>query len=355
MLSRYQYEIGIDLHKKFSVAAVLGPDGEFIDTVKLPNDLATLDKFFGNYKERSVHVTFESSRAYYWFADYLNEKNIPFIMSNPFLNRAIANVRTKNDKYDARTLAELTRANLIAHCYVPEKPIRHLRAIVAHRMKLVIIRSKLKNMVHTILAKYNYQAPYQYIFGPLGRNWIAQCQLPGIFHTMLEDTLNIIDDLEKRLIPYRRMLYDRIKDHHYYQVLKTVYGIDVINAAVLIARIGTINRFKDVDKFVKYAGLSVNTRESADVLKTGHINKKSDRFIRTVLVEAAWLTIRKDAALAAFYDHLKAQKGAGCAIVAVGRKLARSIYFMLKTDHPYRVRKMQSQWLLSKPGSPAGS
>ena len=354
MSSKYEYEIGLDLHKKFSVLAV-NKSGTCIETIKLPNDRLVFDTYFSNFKKHTYRVTFESSSAYYWLVDYFNDNKIPFIMSNPFLNRAIANVRTKNDKYDAQTLAELTRADLIARCFVPEQSIRHLRSLVFYRSKLIAMRTRLKNMVHTMLAKYNYQAPYQDIFGTLGRRWIASCTLPDVFRTLLSDTLDILDDLDQRLAPYRKMLYHRIKDHPYYRILKTVSGIDVINAAVLIARIGTIDRFKNVDKFVRYAGFAVNTRASAGVLHAGHINKKSDRYIRTALVEASWLTIRKDAALAAFYEHVKAQKGSGCAIVAVGRKLSRSIYFMLKNNRPYKERRMQPQWLPVESGTAAGS
>ena len=42
-------------------------------------------------------------------------------LSNPFKTRAIAGARIKTDKLDARTLAQLLRADLVAECYVPEK------------------------------------------------------------------------------------------------------------------------------------------------------------------------------------------------------------------------------------------
>jgi len=58
-------------------------------------------------------------------------------MANPYLNRMIATVRAKNDTYDAQVLANLTRTNLVAKCYVPDKKIRYLRELIRHRASLI--------------------------------------------------------------------------------------------------------------------------------------------------------------------------------------------------------------------------
>ncbi|MEW5804994.1 MAG: hypothetical protein AB1847_23150, partial [bacterium] len=67
--------------------------------------------------------------------------------------------------------------------------------------------------------------------------------------------------------------------------------------------------------------------------------------LRTTFVEASYLIIKHDPGLRAFYDYLRAQKGHGCAICGVARKLARSVYFMLRNSTPYRVRKVQPQYI----------
>ena len=165
---KYDFEVGIDLHKRFSQIAVINSEGNTVSQGKYPNSPDLLEKFFDSISG-SYRVTFESTRNYFWLADFLDEKGIPFVMSNPFLNRAIANVHAKNDKYDAAILANLTRTNMIAPCFIPPKPIRELRELLRHRIGIMRQQTVLKNKIHALLSKYNFNAPYQCIFGPNGR------------------------------------------------------------------------------------------------------------------------------------------------------------------------------------------
>jgi len=344
-MNNYDFEIGLDLHKEFSMLALVDNKGTCLRYDRLENIPDYLDNYFKQING-SFRVTFESTRNWYWLADYFQQRNIPFILSNPVLNRAIAHVHAKNDKYDARTLAHLTRADLIATCYVPDLDIRNLRELLYHRHRLLNIRTKLKNRIHVTLAKHNFRAPYKYIFGPHGIKWIESCSLPDPMKLIVTDLIPMISQLDPRIEEYYNKIKDKIEDHPYYKILKSVYGIGVIHSATIIARIADIKRFPTVEGFIRFAGLSVNTRASADKTTYGHLSRQSDKYLRTTFVEAAYLVIRYDPGLRAFYEYLRAHKGHGCAICATARKLARSVYWMLKNSTPYRVRRIQPQYLL---------
>jgi transposase len=348
-MSSYNFEIGLDLHKDFSMLAVVDAQGYCLRYDRLENDPVRFDHYFSQIRG-SFRVTFESTRNWYWLADYLQERDIPFVLSNPALNRAIAHIQAKTDKYDARTLAQLTRADLIARCYVPDKAIRTLRELLYHRQRLLHIRTKLKNRIHVTLAKYNFRAPYQYIFGPHGRQWIESCPLPDPLRAIVAELLTIIGELNPRIEFYYNRIKDRVEPQAYYKILSSIHGVAVIHAATIIARVADIARFPTVNGFIRYAGLAVNTRQSADRTTYGHLSRQSDKYLRTTFVEAAYLVIRHDPGLRAFYEYLRAQKGHGCAICAVARKLARSVYWMLKNSTPYRVRRIQMQYV-PKPGA----
>jgi transposase len=66
-----------------------------------------------------------------------------------------------------------------------------------------------------------------------------------------------------------------------------------------------------------------------------------DSTLRSLLVEAAWIAIRKDKELGEFYYRIRAKgKGDGAArvaIVAVARKLTHRIYRVLKEQRPYLI------------------
>lgn len=343
-MSTYDFEIGLDLHKEFSMLALLDKQGQCLRFDRLDNNTLLLDKYFSQLTG-SVRVTFESTRNWYWLADYLHDRDIDCILSNPFLNRAIAHVHAKNDKYDARTLAQLAQCELIATCYVPDKPIRHLRELISHRTKLVTMRTKLKNRIHLMVDKYNFKAPYDYIFGPHGIKWLDGCDFPEPIKQIVRDLLKTIDILNPQIEEYYNKIKNRVEKHPYHKLLTTVHGIGILHSASIIARVADIKRFPSVEGFIRYSGLSVNTRASADRLTYGHLNRQADTHLRTTFVEASYLVIKHDPGLRAFYDYLRAQKGHGCAICGVARKLARSVYFMLRNSTPYRVRKVQQQYI----------
>lgn len=343
-MSTYDFEVGLDLHKEFSMLALLDKQGQCLRFDRLENNPVLFDKYFSQL-DGSVRVTFESTRNWYWVADYFQERAIDCILSNPFLNRAIAHVHAKNDKYDARTLAQLAQCGLIATCYVADKPIRYLRELISHRTKLVNVRTKLKNRIHLMVDKYNFKAPYDYIFGPHGITWIEGCDFPEPIKMIVRDLLNTIDTLNPQIEEYHLRIKDRVEHHPYYKLLVTVHGIGVLHSASIIARVADIRRFPTVEGFIRYSGLSVNTRASADRMTYGHLSRQADKYLRTTFVEAAYLVIRHDPGLRAFYDYLRAQKGHGCAICGVARKLARSVYFMLRNSTSYRIRTVQPQYL----------
>ena len=84
-------------------------------------------------------------------------------LANPLKTRAISEARIKYDKLDASILADLTGADLISKCYVPDKNIREIRTLIRHRIDLARRRAQLKNKVHTTLDKYMLKYDYEVI------------------------------------------------------------------------------------------------------------------------------------------------------------------------------------------------
>lgn len=69
--------------------------------------------------------------------DALDSRKIRVVLANPMKTKVIASARVKTDKVDARILAHLLRANLVAESYVPPENVREIRVLVRHRLSLV--------------------------------------------------------------------------------------------------------------------------------------------------------------------------------------------------------------------------
>ncbi len=112
--------------------------------------------------------------------------------------------------------------------------------------------------------------------------------------------------------------------------------MDVGTAAAVIAAIGDITRFHSPGQLVAYLGLDPKVRQSgSEPARYGHISKRGDPQARSMLVEAAWISIRSPGPLKAFGERVRARRGAQIAAVAVARKLVVLCWHLLTKDQDY--------------------
>ena len=116
----------------------------------------------------------------------------------------------------------------------------------------------------------------------------------------------------------------------------TVPGVSVITASTFIAAIGDIHRFPSARQLVGYLGLDPRVRQSgAPPARHGRITKQGSAAVRHVLVEAAWVAVRAPGPLRAFYERVRARRGAQVAAVATARKLASLFWSLLTREQDY--------------------
>jgi transposase len=59
------------------------------------------------------------------------------VLANPMQVRAISHAKVKNDRVDARTLAELLAADLLPQVWIADEATRALRRLTSRRTQLV--------------------------------------------------------------------------------------------------------------------------------------------------------------------------------------------------------------------------
>jgi transposase len=80
-------------------------------------------------------------------------------VAHPLLVKLISSARVKTDPRDTLHLARLLAANLIPQVWVPPLAVRELRALVAHRARLVGQRTQATNRLHSVLLSHNLAPP----------------------------------------------------------------------------------------------------------------------------------------------------------------------------------------------------
>ncbi len=110
-------------------------------------------------------------------------------------------------------------------------------------------------------------------------------------------------------------------------------------AEVILAEIGTdMTAFPTAGHLCSWAGMSPGNHQSAGKRSSGRTTKGSP-WLRSALVQAAWSASHtKSTRLSVTYHKLARRIGKKQAVVAVGRKILKLVYEMLKGRTDYQER-----------------
>lgn len=323
--------LGIDVHKDESQIAVLDADGEIVGEQRIENtqieDLA--EAYAGS------RACLEASGSYYTIYETLNEQ-MDVQVADPRQTKAIGIAEVKNDRLDAKLLAQLCRADMVAESYVPPRDVRELRSLAQGRKRLVERRTALKNEVHGLLDKQGISYGWN-PFSEEGRGKLASddLDLTPIGRTLLDSHLAVIDAITDQIEALEKIIEETAVALEETQLLMTVPGISFFSSVLIVGEIGEIDRFDRHEELVSYAGLDPVTRQSGDTRTEGGISKTGRPALRWILVQCANVSIKYDEYLGRFYSRLERRKNHQVAIVATARKLLVSIYYMLKREEVY--------------------
>jgi transposase len=247
----------------------------------------------------------------------------------------------KNDRFDARTLAELLAVDLIPRVWITDEATRALRRLTSRRAQLVRQRTRVKNEATAVLVRnLKGRPPASDLFGKRGRQWLTELELPLDERDTVAACLRQIDFLTVEIAGVDEHLAKHAFNSTEIRRLMTIPGVDVTTAATLMAAIGDIRRFASAKRLVGYLGLDARVRQSGvSAARHGHISKEGTSAARHVLVQAAWAAIKTPGPLRAFYQRIKARRGAQIAIVAVARKLAMLCWQLLTTEQDYAYQR----------------
>ena len=97
----------------------------------------------------------------------------------------------------------------------------------------------------------------------------------------------------------------------------------------------TLSRFRNLDKLSSYVGLVPGEYSSGERETTTGISKRRNPFLRGVIIECAWVAVRKDPALLLAFERLCTRMPKHQAIVRIAHKLLNRIRYVLKHQADY--------------------
>lgn len=327
--------VGIDFGKARCRAAMMNQSGAVEREFFFENSSRGIADLVLSLNSEDKVVMESTGNLWLNLYDSLDQRNIRVVLANPLKTKALASAKVKTDKLDARILAHLLRADLIAEGCVPPETVRGMRALVRHRLSLVRMRTMIKNKVHAVVDKYGYRCGCSDMFGRSGTWWLRAQEFSDLDRLFLENHLMLIESINMQVRRVDEAIRERVSQDEDVRLLLSLTGVDVHTALLLRSEIGPIERFADYKRLVSWAGLAPSVHQSGSVEFHGRITKRGSSLLRWALVEAARIAVQHDDRMRAFYERVAARRGDQKAVVAVACKMLKIVWFMLSRRETY--------------------
>ena len=326
-VEQQQQYVGIDLHRRRSVIVRRNEAGETLDTVRIDNDPVALAAELGKAGEHP-EVILEATYGWYWAADVIKECGGSVHLAHPLGNNW-GHRRVKNDERDATDLVDLLRMGRLAEAWVAPPSLRELREYIRYRAKLVNLRSNLKAQVHAVLAKEGVNVPMSDLFGVAGQHLLDKVQLANAYRIRVESLRDLIEHLDLEIAMVEKQAAPIFAGDLGFHAVQAIPGVGPVLAAVFVAEIGDIERFKSARHLCSWAGLTPTHRESDEKVQRGHISKQGSRLVRWAAVEAV-VRQRGDTPVRRHHHQVGERRGTRIGRVAAARKLLILVYYGLR-------------------------
>ena len=122
----------------------------------------------------------------------------------------------------------------------------------------------------------------------------------------------------------------QVKLRDEFALLKTVWGIGPILALTVMLEVGDIKRFEKVGNFASYCRLVKTDRLSAGKRKGAGNARNGNPYLSWAFSEAAHFAIRYHDTAKRFYQRKRAKTNGIVAVRALGHKLARASYYVMR-------------------------
>jgi transposase len=335
------YFVGLDVHKQMIAYCVKTAAGEIVSEGKIAATRACLDEWIKTLPGAWVGGM-EATLFSHWIYWHLKPHATGLEMGHPARMKAISAGKKKNDEIDARTIADLLRANLFPSCFVIPEELRAMRQQMRFRRSIVEEQTMFKNKTANLLMSAGVEYERRRLHGKRyfkelvkDNQWIEAEIRPLLEFN--RGQIDVLGQMETRLIGILEKhprLQSRVK------ALETIDGVGPVTALTWALEIATPERFASIRRVMSYCGLTSALKESAGQQRRGPLSKQRNRHLQAVLIEAAKLAPRFNEKLREVHDKAVAS-GAhrNRATLAVARKL---VAYLLAADRAFFANQEHS-------------
>ncbi len=331
---------GIDLHSTNNYLGIYDEEDRAILSKRLPNDLVVVLENLEPYKAELAGIAVESTYNWYWLVDGLMEHGYRVLLTNPAGNEQYKGLKYTDDRHDSRWLARMLRLGIVATGYIYPKEERPIRDLLRKRVRLVQHRTAhIVSVLNTIARNTGSSLSWSKIESMSG-DQISRLLGDELVGMAPRASLAVIKSLDQEITKIEKAVKAKAILRSEYKLLKTVWGVGTILGLTIMYETGEISRFPQVGDYCSYARCVESKRMSNGKKKGENNSKNGNRYLSWAFVEAANFATR-------FYPQAHRfvqRKGAKCnhtlAVKALGHKLARASYYVMRDQVEFDPRRL---------------
>ena len=319
--------LGIDLAK--NTFSVHGVDAEGVVTVRRTVSRGKLAELVARLPPCLIGME-ACSGAHEWARRFSATGHAVKLMAPKFVTPYRKS--GKNDGNDAEAICEAVgRPNMR---FVPVKSIEQQSELSLHRVRQGFVeeRTATLNRVRGLIAEFGYVVP-------LGTERLRREvrdlleRLPVRVARCVQDLLEHAERLRSKALEYEREICSCLQRNELARRAHTRPGIGPITASALVATVGNGHDFRNGRQFSAWLGLVPRQYSTGGKTRLGHITKRGDPYLRTLLVMGARSVLqrayRETDPLSRWALALQQRRGYHRACVAIAAKNARVAWALL--------------------------
>ncbi len=323
--------VGLDVHKLTTVATVLDPEGHRIDQAKLSSSDADLIRYLDRFPAPKK-VVLEACNVWPHVYDAARAAGAEVTLAHPYKVRVISEASLKSDKVDSAALAQLLRLHAVPMAFAPDPATRDLRQLVRDRAFYKKQETSVKNHIYATLLRRGI--PYEE--GLLGLK-LKREQLRDLHLSEVDRGLDVLTHIDTTCKEMDHQIHESFLGSKEAELLASIPGIGEFTALALVAEIGPIDRFPNVEKFCSYVGLVPRNFQSGERSYQGHLKSDCNELAQWLLIEASWTHRQwaKNDDASKLAKRVTRRRGKKVGNVAGAHKLAKIVYAVLRRGTPY--------------------
>ena len=238
----------------------------------------------------------------------------------------------KNDGNDAEAICEAVGRPSMR--FVPIKSVQQQSDLSLHRVRQGFVeeRTATLNRIRGLITEFGYVVP-------LGTERLRREvrdlleRLPMHVAGCVQDLLEHAERLRSNALEYEREIRSSVQHNELARRAHTRPGIGPITASALVATVGNGHDFRNGRQFSAWLGLVPRQYSTGGKTRLGHITKRGDPYLRTLLVMGARSVLqrayRETDPLSRWALALQQRRGYHRACVAIAAKNARVAWALL--------------------------